>query len=68
MIRQGTYRLDVQLLNERRQALRAPVEGRMERTIHESLCAEVRYRFWHGKDLLFQHTDANASFEHSSAE
>ena len=68
VIRQGTYRLDVQLLNERRQALRAPVEGRMERTIHESLCAEVRYRFWHGKDLLFQHTDANASFEHSSAE
>ena len=47
--------------------LRAPVEGRMERTIHESLCAKVCYRFWHGKDLLFQHTDPNASFEFSSA-
>lgn len=66
VIRQGKYRLEVELLNEKRQALRAPVEGRMERTIHESLCAKVRYRFWRGKDLLFQHTDENASFEYSS--
>ena len=67
VIRQGKYRLEVELLNERRQALRAPVEGRMERTIHESLCAEVRYRFWHGDNLLLQHTNPNASFEYSSA-
>lgn len=66
VIRQGKYRLEAQVLSERRQALRAPVEGRMERTIHESLCAEVRYRFWHGDSLLFQHTDPWASFEHSS--
>ena len=63
VIRQGKYRLEAELLNERRQPLRAPVEGRMERTIHESLCAEVRYRFWYGDSLLFQHTDLNASFE-----
>lgn len=67
VIRQGKYRLEAELLNERKHALRAPVEGRMERTIHESLCAEVRYRFWYGKDLLFQHTDLYASFEYSSA-
>lgn len=66
MIRQGKYRLEAKLLNERRQPLLAPVEGRMERTIHESLCAEVYYRFWHGDDLLLQHTDPNASFEYSS--
>ena len=65
VIRQGQYRLEVELLNEQRQALRAPVEGRMERTIHESLCAEVRYRFGYGNKLLFQHTDSNASFEYS---
>lgn len=63
VIRQGAYRLEAELLKERRQPLRAPVEGRMARTIHESLCAEVRYRFWHGGKLLFQHTDANAGFE-----
>ena len=68
VIRQGKYRLEAELLSERRQPLRAPVEGRMERTIHESLCAEVRYRFWHGDSLLFQHTDSNASFEYSSAD
>lgn len=67
VIRQGKYRLEAKLLNAHGQALRAPVEGRMERTIHESLCAEMRYRFWHGKELLFQHTDPCASFEHSGA-
>ena len=67
IIRQGKYRLETELLKERKHALRAPVEGRMERTIHESLCAEVRYRFWRGQDLLFQHTDSYASFEYSSA-
>ena len=68
VIHQGKYRLEAELLNERRQPLRAPMEGRMERTIHESLCAEVRYRFWHGDSLLFQHTDSNASYEYSSAD
>lgn len=68
VIRQGRYCLEAELLSERRQPLRAPVEGRMERTIHESLCAEVRYRFWHGDGLLFQRTDSNASFEYSSAD
>lgn len=65
IIRQGKYRLAVDLLEERGQSLRAPVEGSMKRTIHESLCATVRYRFWEGKNLLFQHTDQCASFEYS---
>ena len=67
VVRQGKYRLEAQLRSERRQPLRAPVEGRMARTIHEILCAEVHYRFWHGKELLFQHTGLNASFEYSAA-
>lgn len=67
VIRQGKYRLEAKVLNERRQPLRAPSEGRMERTIHESLCAEALYRFRRGNDLLFQHTDPDASFEYSPA-
>lgn len=67
-IRQGRYRLEAELLNEQRQPLRAPVEGCMERTIHESLRAEVRCRFRHGDRLLFQHTDPCASFEYSQAD
>lgn len=65
-IRQGKYRLEVELLRKRDQPLRAPVNGGMERTIHESLCAEVRYRFWRGKALLFQHEDSYASFEYAA--
>ncbi len=64
-VRQGRLRLRVEVLEERRQVLRAPVEGRMERGIHESLCAAVRYRLWSGETLLFQHTDRRASFEYS---
>lgn len=66
-IRQGKYRLEAELLEARGQALHAPVEGRMERTIHESLCARVRYCFWRGQDLLFEHTDRYASFEYSES-
>ena len=65
IIRQGKYRLAVELLEGQGQSLRAPVEGNMKRTIHESLCATVRYCFWKGKDVLFQHIDQCASFEYS---
>ena len=66
IIRQGKYRLAVELLEDQSQSLRAPVEGSMKRTIHESLCAAVRYCFWSGKEILFQHIDRYASFECSN--
>ncbi len=65
IIRQGKYRLSVELLEGQSRPLRAPVEGGMRRTIRESLCAAVRYCFWNGKDILFQHMDRNASFEYA---
>ncbi|SBW10409.1 conserved hypothetical protein [uncultured Eubacteriales bacterium] len=65
LIRQGSLLLAVELLKGHAQALSAPKEGRMERTIHESLRSTVRYRFWRGDALLFDHTDENASFEHA---
>ena len=64
-VRQGKYRLTADVLAENARPLRAPETGRMGRVIHESLCAEVRYRFWAGGDLLFEHTDCRASFEFS---
>lgn len=66
-IRQGKHRLKVELLETRAQPLRAPAEGRMERTVHESLCAPTRYSLWHGETLLFRHTDPSASFEYSGS-
>ena len=64
-LRQGKYRLEVELLEQKPQPLRAPSDGNMSRTIHESLCARVRYRFWQGNALLFDHTDDSASFEYA---
>lgn len=64
-VRQGSHRLTVELLEGLSRPLHAPAEGRMERTIHESPCARVRYSFWHGKELLFRHTDRCAGFEFS---
>jgi len=65
VIRQGKYRLSVELLEEQKQPLRAPVEGNMERTIHESLRAAVRCRFCRGDRVIFRHSDRGASFEYS---
>lgn len=61
---QGRYRLEVQLLEQKAQSLRAPSDGNMNRTVHESLCAKVRYRFWRDGKLLFDHTDEHAGFEY----
>lgn len=65
VIRQGKYRLTVELLESRSHPLRAPAEGNMGRTIHESLCAKVRCRFWAGEALVFDHTDSAAGFEYA---
>ena len=45
IVRQGRYCLIVELLEERGCPLRAPVNGNMRRTIHESLCAKMHYVF-----------------------
>ncbi len=65
ILRQGKYRLKVELLAQKAQPLRAPADGDMSRTIHESLCAKVRCRFWHGKKLLLDHIDDHAGFEYA---
>lgn len=64
---QGKYRLGVQLLEQKAQTLRAPSDGDMNRTVHESLCAKVRYRFWRNGELLFDHTDTHAGFEYAKS-
>ena len=64
-IRQGAYHLTAELLSGDGRPLRAPSAGAMTRTIHESLSARVRYRFWIGSRLLFDHIDENASYEYA---
>lgn len=67
LIRQGRYRLAVELLEERSQTLRAPAAGKMERTIRESLSAPLRYRFWRDGVLLLDRVDSRGSFEYADA-
>lgn len=66
VLRQGRLRLELDVPQVQGLPLRAPVQGRMTRTIHESLCAEVRCRFWVQDHLIFDHADKRASFEFSS--
>lgn len=65
VIRQRKLRLEIDVHGEQGIALLAPVQGQMMRTIRESLCAKVRYRFFIRERLLFDHTDDGASFEFS---
>lgn len=68
VIRQGQYRLTAELLEGEECPLHAPVIGIMGRTVRESLCSVVRYRFWEGKALLFEHIDRCAGFEYAERE
>lgn len=64
-VEQGKYRLTVERLQEPGQPLRAPVQGGMHRVIRENLCTKVRYRLWHGQELLFDRQGAHGSFEYA---
>ena len=65
LLRQGKYRLEIEVLDKHPQPLRAPADGAMVRRIHESLCSKLRCRFWIRDTLLFEHTDYRGSFEYS---
>lgn len=65
LLRQGKYRLEIQVPDQQPQPLRAPADGEMGRTIHESLCAKLRCRFWKGDTLLLNQTDLGGSFEYA---
>lgn len=65
LVRQGKYRLAVELLKGEGLPLRAPVKGSMGRTIRESLSAAVRYRLWEGETLVMDRTEDRASFEYA---
>ena len=60
--------LPAELLEGEGCPLYAPVVGTMSRTIRESLRSTVRYRFWEGKALLFEHVDRCAGFEYAETD
>ena len=66
VVLQGKYRLEVKLLEQSAQDLRAPSEGEMCRTVKESLCAKVCYRLWERDKLIIDLASNKAGYEYSN--
>ena len=64
-LRQGKYRLRVELPAGAGHALKAPTEGVMDRTVRERVQAEVRCRLWEGERTVLAWTDPCGSVEFS---
>lgn len=68
VIRQGKYKLSARLIEPNHQELNAPVNGKMARTIHESVSCRAEYVFsYRGKKML-EFTSDEASFEFEMGE
>lgn len=63
VIRQGKYTLSAKLIESNHQKLQAPVNGKMTRIIHESVCCRAWYQFTCSDRTLLEFTSDNASFE-----
>lgn len=63
VVRQGSYTLCAELLQENHHDLNAPVNGAMRRTIHESAACTASYRLTHHDQVLMEFTSEHASFE-----
>lgn len=60
---QGNLELEVRLLEDKKQPLKAPTKGNMVRTIHESVSCRAFYRFRKKDCILFAFETDKASFE-----
>lgn len=63
-VKQKDLLLTAELFDKNPHALRAPVQGKMDRTVHESLSCHARYRLTKGDTLLWSHESWQASFEY----
>lgn len=64
LVRQGGSVLTARLLEKHDAPLRAPAQGAMSRTVHESAACRALYRFEAGGEVLFSFESARASFEY----
>ncbi|MCH1981586.1 hypothetical protein MCG98_03255 [Ruminococcus sp. OA3] len=63
VVKQKDSVLSVQLIKGTPHSLQAPVQGKMDRTIHESLACTVKYRFTRCGKVMYEAICPNASFE-----
>jgi len=64
ILKQGKYRLEINLSDYDAQKLLAPVRGDMTRTIHESAACPAQFRFFIKNHPLFDFKSPGASFEY----
>lgn len=62
-VSQGGYELTAKLIKKNAHPLSAPVNGEMNRTIHESASCSAYYRFSFNNKILCEFTSDRASFE-----
>lgn len=62
-VRQGRYRLELEVLNQDSHPLKAPHTGDMIRTVHESLCSVLRIRLMKGTNTMLERLTRHAGFE-----
>ncbi len=67
-LRQRDLRLRADVTGGQAHALKAPVLGGMERAVHESVDARVRYRFYKNDRLVFDLEGGHAGFEYAGEE
>ena len=60
---QGSYRLTVEIIGTTGNRLRAPRNGVMSRSIHESASISARFIFRHKNECLFDYSSDQVSFE-----
>ena len=63
VVRKGRLTLEAELIDGNANALAAPTAGDMDRVVHESVSATVRYRLTDGDTQVFEFTTATAGFE-----
>jgi len=63
VLKQGKYRLEIDVSENKGKKLYAPDRGAMTRTIHENASCKARFRFHIDGNILFDFESDNASFE-----
>lgn len=62
-ISQGNLEIEVQLISENPKPLKAPQQGHMNRTIHESVACRVYYQVKKKGEIMIEHYSDSAGFE-----
>lgn len=63
-VRQGDYVFYAKLIRSNKRRILAPVNGKMTRTVHESVECEAYYRFTCRGKVLLELVGKTASFEY----